>query len=236
MNSINYYFNKIMHDSNMVESIDIYSLHKNEETNRYHLTAPIKHNAVLIPSTKAAYNAIDREYLFRGQMTLPKDIAPEYLRGAYFKRNNERTNNNYLILSVIPDSMAMDLYSTIYAAKCTMSVSVQYALNKNNDWRTIAQCMVYANIETRSPKSTQDGASDDAIYTMYLPATFKISADRMRIIRKSVVDNQIKMVSYKILNVDDSLSEYELEQNEILGSVKCQLTRETREVVEEIWI
>lgn len=188
--------------------------------------------ASIVPATKAAYNMVDREYLFMGDMTLDESIPLNILRGCYFTRNIY-AGYKYLMLSVIPNPANTKMLSNIYACQCNEIISVQQ-LSKVYDpviseyvegWNNIHENIdVFFNTVVRSEKSTQDGSFDQAIYTLIVPAKYAVSPNQ-RVIKKSFVNGILTDIAYKVESADMSLVDIGI-NGEIWGVVFYQLSKD----------
>lgn len=186
----------------------------------------------MIPATKAAYNMIDREYLFTGQMNLNKNIPFEFLRGVYFDRAI-MPNNKYILLSVILNPVGPTELATVYAVQCNEQITIQKletvydeVIQENvQKWVDIfTDVYAFFNTVVRSEKETQDGSFDQAIYTLTIPARYKVSPN-FRIIKNSFVDGNLSKIAYKVQSIDTSLVDVGLNE-EINGVLFCQLSKD----------
>lgn len=185
----------------------------------------------MVPATKAAYNMVDREYLFLGEMALDENVHSSFIRGTYFTRY-DYPNYNYILLSVIPNILLPNGLASFYACQCNENIDIQKLDNAVDpitgediqQWVTIFSGInCFFNTVVRSEKSTQDGSFDQTIYNLTLPAHFKLSPN-MRVSKESLVDGEIKRIAYKVENADTTLTD--LINGQLYGVCYYQLSKD----------
>lgn len=196
--------------------------------------------ASLENATQAAYNMVDRAYLVKGNMVIPNSKSTQELKGLYFTRESV-PDKNYLMISALPEPQA-PLICFVYAVECNAEASL---LKKNDntgekdEWGNPISTYrvenenipVYWYTTLRSYKIQNNGRLDQAIYTMYLPAKYKLSpADK--VIKKSFVNGVYKDEIYNVDSIETAMSSLN-ESGEIIGIVSAQLTLNLDKVVVE---
>lgn len=194
--------------------------------------------ASLENATQAAYNMVDRAYLVKGNMVIPESTKIQDLTGLYFIRNSI-PDKNYLTISALPEPQA-PLICFVYAVECNAEASL---LKKNentgekDEWGNPTSTYrvensnipVYWYTTLRSYKIQNNGRLDQAIYTMYLPAKYKLSPTD-KVIKKSFVNGAYQDEIYNVDSVETAMSSL-TESGEIAGIVSAQLTLNLDKVV-----
>lgn len=217
------------------EDIKLIKPNYNLVTKTYDEISPTVYDLKLsaLPATKAAYNMVDREYLFTGKITLPQMPQGEKisdLKGCFLTRSI-MPDVRYLLFSLILDPIEPTTMATLYTAQCNENIEVQRSskvLNEFGDkvdgWVTFANICGYGNTEPRSQKKTQDGFFDESIYVITIPSRYKVSTG-MRIIKKTFADGEIAKIAFRIESIDTSLTDFNEETDEIYGVTRCQLSK-----------
>lgn len=209
------------------EDLSIYYVSPDGEINEY----PVK--ASIVTATSAAYNMTDREYLFKGDMTLPEGLHRRYLSGCYVKRSSY-PNKTYLMLSVISSPVSEKL-AYIYMIQCTNEVTLCEPVEIEDEWENTKEAFVpyakdihgYFSTVLRTMKSTNDGSLDQTIYSLVLPARFPVSPFQ-RIIKKSYQDGTYKDVNYQVESVSTDMLDFDKENEQFLGIISLQLSEDLR--------
>lgn len=196
--------------------------------------------ASLENATQAAYNMVDRAYLVKGNMVIPESESKsiQELTGLYFTRQSI-PNKKYLMISALPEPQA-PLICFIYAVECNEKASilkVSEPSEERDEWGNPVKTYrvenenipVYWYTTLRSYKTQNNGKLDQAIYTMYLPAKYKLSpADK--ITKKSFANGEYKDEIYSVDSVETAMCGI-AESGEIYGIVSAQLTLNLDKVV-----
>ena len=153
------------------EDLTIYYVSPDADIEEYNVKASI------VTATSAAYNMTDREYLFKGDMTLPEGIHRRYLSGCYVKRASY-PNKTYLMLSVISSPVSEKL-AYIYMIQCTNEVTLCEPVEIEDEWENTKEAFVpyakdihgYFSTVLRTMKSTNDGSLDAKLANVVATAT-----------------------------------------------------------------
>lgn len=209
------------------EDLTIYYVSPDADIEEYNVKASI------VTATSAAYNMTDREYLFKGDMTLPEGIHRRYLSGCYVKRASY-PNKTYLMLSVI-SSPASERLAYIYMIQCTNEVTLCEPVEVEDEWENVKEAFVpyakeingYFSTVLRTMKSTNDGSLDQTIYNLVLPARFPISPFQ-RVVKKSFEKGVYTDVNYQVESVSTDMLDFDKETRQFLGIVSVQLSEDLR--------
>lgn len=198
--------------------------------------------ACLETATSAAYSMVDREFLFKGNMVIPFNFNTHELSGMYFQRDIV-PNTSYLMISAIPEPTSPKI-CFVYAVQCNSKVSilkrVEGDMDSRDQWGNIINKYYKLNLEIpcywyttlRSYKIQNNGKLDQAIYTMYIPAKYKLSP-MDKVLKKTFVDGEYKEEVFNVDSVETALTR-ENESNGIIpGIVSAQLTLNLDKVVVE---
>ena len=216
------------------EPIKLYKSSFDNDSKAYDLLPPTVYDlsASILPATKAAYNIIDREYLFTGSMTLPIGVDANHLRGSYLTRDI-MTGFNYLLFSIIGEPISSTSLATVYLAQCNERVTIQKKSSGPNKYGDIVETWVdYVTVDSyfgetlRSRKETQDGSFDDSIYSIIIPAKHMVSTD-MRILKTSFINGKVGLSVYSVESIDTSLIDINSDTGEIYGVLHCQLKKDS---------
>lgn len=215
------------------EDLTIYYVSKDGDITEY----PVK--ASIVTATSAAYNMTDREYLFKGDMTLPDGIHRRYLSGCYVKRALY-PNKTYLMLSVISSNVS-DKLSYIYMIQCTNEVTLCEPVEVEDEWENVKEAFVpyakgiygYFSTVLRTMKSTNDGSLDQTIYSVVLPSRFPISPFQ-RLIKKTYEKGSYVDINYQVESVSTDMLDYDEETGQFLGIVSAQLSEDLRKSAKTI--
>lgn len=195
--------------------------------------------ASLANATQAAYSMVDRAFLVKGNLVVPKDKGLKDLEGEYFKRES-MPSVPYMLLSAIPEPSSPRL-CFIYAEECNATISI---LKKNigsmedrDKWGNLVTTYskdktdipVYFYTTLRSYKIQNNGKLDQTIYTAHIPAKYKLSP-MDKIVKKNFVDGEYKEVVYNVDSVEPALVT-EMGNQELNGVVSMQLTLNLDKVV-----
>lgn len=205
----------------------------------------------IIPATEAAYNVTDREFLFKGDFIVPDIVLPEKLAGQYFYRDGIG-GKKYIFLSAIiyPEYPSVGY---MYAVQSNTQISIydpykftdEYLNEKTVFKRTQANVYAYFTSTLRSAKIQNDGRLDQAIYSIILPARYKIAPEqrisRMEFVEVEKVDEngnkyyetELAEVNYQVESIDMSLVQIDM-FGEISGIVSAQLSKDLRAFKNEI--
>ncbi len=192
---------------------------------------PLK--ACLTNATQAAYSLVDREYLFKGDMTLPDEEDCCNLAGLYVKRDL-LPDRDYVLISVIAQPINNRI-AYIYIVECNDEIDLCEATEIEDEFKNVVQVFKpyekgvksYWTTVLRSNKVTNDGLLDQTIYTALFPARYKISPFQ-RIIRKTYANGEYKNVNYQVESVNTDLMNVNPNNGEVTGVISVQLTEDLR--------
>lgn len=198
--------------------------------------------ACLETATSAAYSMVDREFLFKGNMIVPLLKNVHDLAGLYFTREI-LPNVNYMMISAIPEPTTPTL-CFIYAVQCNGEVVLLQKqtsdMESRDEWGNIVTkykrvsknipCYWYTTL--RSYKIQNNGRLDQAIYSLYIPAKYKLSP-MDKIIKKGFWDGEYKEQIYSVDSVETAMSRESKTDGETVGIISAQLTVNLDKVVIE---
>jgi len=226
-NGLGQNFLRIVNDPRMSEVIEIKPLKFDENSGTYKFSGKTyKQRLSRRPATRAAYNPVDREMLFRGNLTLPKNVSYETLRGCYAVMETQ-PDSICMILSVIPETSIPEGLCVAYICKCNKKIHIlkPESEERRSEYYIHDTVMGYAFNATRSDKRTQDGNIENTIYNIYLPAVYKLSPYD-RIAYETFVDGVLGTAKFRIESVNDALSDFETIPDGVSGAVMYQLSYE----------
>lgn len=155
----------------------------------------------IVAKTASTYMLAEREYLMNGVATFPDVDSQTTFRGCYFHRqiNPKRT---YILVSTVPKDTT-EYIAEIYAIECNATVSLAYALEKEDEKGDIISypevykedVQVYWDSTLQKQRRSSDGNFDQTLYFMQIPARFGIAQDEI-VIRKMFQYNEER---YQIL-------------------------------------
>lgn len=192
----------------------------------------------IVAKTASTYMLAEREYLMNGVATFPDVDSQTTFRGCYFHRqiNPKRT---YILVSTVPKDTT-EYIAEIYAIECNATVSLAYALEKEDEKGDIISypevykedVQVYWDSTLQKQRRSSDGNFDQTLYFMQIPARFGIAQDEI-VIRKMFQyneedeENQWIDVRFRVETVDLAMIKYD-DKNNIYGIVDVQLSLDTR--------
>lgn len=216
------------------ENITITRIDSDGEIHEYKLKAS------LVPATSAAYNMTDREYLLKGDMTLPQDLENVGLLSGCYVVRDLKPMEKYILLSVISVDVC-DKVSYVYMLQCNTRATICEPVEIEGEYESITNAFlpyaedIICNFSTvlRSMKSTIDGSLDQTIYTIIMPGKFPISPEQ-RIIKKNYENGIYKDVNYKVESVSTDMLKINSDTNEYYGIVSAQLSEDLRTDIKTI--
>ena len=183
-------------------------------------------------ATSAAYSLVDREFLYKGNFTLPDGVHLDDLGGKYFTRDMF-PGRTYMILSAIPDPTNEKL-GYMYAVQCNQKVSMCDKILEKDQWgntrpvypisetKRDIPCYFYAAL--RSYKQQNDGKLDQAMYTLIVPAECRLYP-MQKIVRKEFTENGYQNVYYLVNSIEMALVSGD-DNDGFTGVQSVQLTKD----------
>lgn len=183
-------------------------------------------------ATQAAYSLVDREFLYKGNFTLPEDVDLKELGGKYFTRDMF-PGRTYMFLSAIPEPTNEKL-GYMYAVQCNQKISLCDKVKEIDKWgntkfvypvseeKKDIPCYFYAAL--RSYKQQNDGKVDQAMYTLIVPAECQLYP-MQKIVRKEFTENGYDDVYYLVNSIEMALVSGD-DNDGFTGVQSVQLTKD----------
>ena len=188
-------------------------------------------------ATQAAYSIVDREFLYKGQMILPKSIPIDKISGRYFAREIQ-PDRVYMVISIIPMFTSSKI-GFIYGVECNEEINLLRYENtgKQDEYGTDIYDFIpfqknifaYFTTTNRSQKEMTDGNKDQTIYNLILPSKFCLSiGDTVE--KQSFINGKYQMEKYKVDSIDTALTDVyeELKEQKIEGVIVAQMVKDLR--------
>ena len=198
-------------------------------------------HACLENATQAAYNLVDRAYLIKGNLEMPRGLKFEQLTGMYFKR--ETDGGTYILNTAIPEPIAPGL-CFIYANKSNGLINILQKTTSSMDdrdaWGNLVEkytvrekdVPVYWYTTLRSDKVQNNGKLDQTIYSAYVPARYNLCKGD-KITRKDFIDGGYNDEVFTVESVEVAMVVPVPETGELLGIVSIQLIKNINKVLVE---
>lgn len=183
-------------------------------------------------ATQAAYSMVDREFLFKGNFIVPDGVNLNQLPGKYFARAL-LPDVLYLMISSIAEPTNKQL-GFLYAVQCNDHISICKTEEQKDKWGNTKNvyipdpekenipCYFYSAL--RSFKVQNDRKLDQAMYTLIVPAAYKLSP-MQKILKKSFAEGEYIDEYYLVNSVETALVRMDA-AGEIIGVVSAQLSKD----------